>query len=75
VAQNAAASEELASTSEQVNAQALELQSTMEFFTLAGGGRAARTPARTEVKPLGRKAAVARKPSREALDESAFTRF
>jgi methyl-accepting chemotaxis protein len=36
VQQNAAASEELASTSEEVNAQALKLQASMEFFTLAG---------------------------------------
>jgi methyl-accepting chemotaxis protein len=71
VAQNAAASEQLASTSEQVNAQALELQSTMEFFTLAGGG----PPARAVAKPPARKAAVARKPAREAFDESAFSRF
>ena len=35
VAQNAAAAEELASTSEVVNDQALELQTTIAFFTLA----------------------------------------
>jgi hypothetical protein len=43
----------------------------MEFFTLAGGG----PPARAVAKPPARKAMVARKPAREAFDESAFSRF
>jgi len=56
VQQNAAASEELASTSEQVTSQAMELQSMLEFFTLANTreketqGRQARKPAKPQLR-------------------------
>ena len=69
--QNAAASEELASTSEEVSAQAMELQSMMEFFTLAGTGhktvrRGSRTKAPGRAKPL---------PVRDEIDERDFGTF
>ena len=41
MALSAASSEELASTSEEVSAHAMELNAIMDFFQLAGDGRAA----------------------------------
>ncbi len=72
VQQNAAASEELASTSEEVSAQAMELQSLMEFFTLAGSQRTQGRGGRKPLAPISRKKAV---PMAGAVDERDFTRF
>jgi len=75
IQQNAAASEELASTSEEVSAQASELQSTMEFFTLAGSAHThTRQHAKKSfgVKPTGPRA---QGPRTEDLSEREFTRF
>jgi methyl-accepting chemotaxis protein len=76
VQQNAAASEELASTSEEVSAQAMELQSSMEFFTLAGGQASGRPAARGGAKGAPRpKAAAPRSPALADVDEREFKRF
>jgi methyl-accepting chemotaxis protein len=76
VQQNAAASEELASTSEEVSAQAMELQSSMEFFTLAGGQAAGKPAARGGAKGAPRpKAAAPRSPALADVDEREFKRF
>jgi len=72
VQQNAAASEELASTSEEVSAQAMELQSLMEFFTLAGSQRAQGRGGRKPIASISRKKAV---PMAGAVDERDFSRF
>ncbi len=71
VQQNAAASEELASTSEEVNSQAQQLQSGMEFFTLAGG-RSSSTRKRPKAPP---RASARRAGGSEDLDDRQFTRF
>jgi hypothetical protein len=74
VQMNAASSEELASTSEEMNAQALELQSLMAVFTQAGAPdqwRAPAQPARTSRPPLA-KAPASRGPK---LKEGEFTQF
>ena len=81
--QNAAASEELASTSEEVNAQAQELQIMMGFFTLAKAveprGAAARkgAPQSYSRRVPGPKGAVPpAKPSAPGTEpESQFTSF
>jgi methyl-accepting chemotaxis protein len=73
VQQNAAASEELASTSEEVSAQAMELQSTMEFFTLTEHRGTTRSVSR---KPPLKKNQFANKTvSDDDLNEKDFTRF
>jgi len=72
VQQNAAASEELASTSEEVSAQAMELQSLMEFFTLAGSQRAQGRGGRKPIVSISRKKTV---PMAGAADERDFGRF
>ena len=73
VQQNAAASEELASTSEEVSAQAMELQTVMEFFTLAGnqglGGGLGRRPGKG--RPVPARATASAHPE----DEHHFSRF
>ncbi len=71
VQQNAAASEELASTSEEVNAQAQALQSSMAFFILAGGQASGATQARrSAARPTGRTS-----PFQADAEERQFTRF
>jgi methyl-accepting chemotaxis protein len=70
VQQNAAASEELASTSEEVSAQAMELQSLMEFFTLAGGRSGARASRRS-----AQRAKAAPRAAAGEIDEREFARF
>ena len=71
----AAASEELASTSEEVNAQALEMQSMMAFFTLSRshdqGGNGRPVPSRPSAKSAPK---PRRGPAAEAHDGD-FTRF
>jgi methyl-accepting chemotaxis protein len=74
VQQNAAASEELASTSEEVSAQAMELQSMMEYFTLAGGGTTGRVPQRAQRKTASR-SPKSWKVDSDSVDEHDFTRF
>ncbi|GGP27174.1 methyl-accepting chemotaxis protein [Silvimonas amylolytica] len=66
---NASASEELSSTSEEMSAQAIQLQELIRFFRVDEGGGA---------RPAARRAATgARSAARggETVDESAFTRF
>jgi methyl-accepting chemotaxis protein len=76
VQQNAAASEELASTSEEVSAQAMELQSSVEFFKLAGGpGGSGKLGQRSPKKPPLRSVAPSRGEALSSLDEREFTRF
>jgi methyl-accepting chemotaxis protein len=74
VQQNAAASEQLASTSEEVSSQAMELQSMMEFFTLAGGVGRGQASIRGQKKAVFG-SAKARKPETGNVDEQDFTRF
>ncbi|MEW5775162.1 MAG: hypothetical protein AB1916_16715, partial [Thermodesulfobacteriota bacterium] len=47
IQQNAAAAEEMASTSEELSSQAVQLQQTMAFFRLNGHGRKAAPAAAT----------------------------
>ncbi|BDQ33519.1 methyl-accepting chemotaxis protein [Pseudodesulfovibrio portus] len=57
---NAAMSEEVASSAEELSAQSAQLQETMSFFkTAAGQGRASRTMARRPVRTVKRKPAPA----------------
>jgi len=76
VQQNAAASEELASTSEEVSAQAMELQSMMEFFTLAQGRKASsvRQPGALP-RRSGSGTHQSIHPSPVGVNEEEFTRF
>ena len=69
--QSAAASEELASTSEEVSAQAMELQSLMEFFTLAGTKRSRQT-SRRQTRDIAKAPSL---PAKGEIDERDFARF
>jgi methyl-accepting chemotaxis protein len=75
VQQNAAASEELASTSEEVSAQAMELQSSMEFFKLAGRGSSSGKQAQRGGGTTAKKRATPRNPAPSEVDEREFARF
>ncbi|MBB5191625.1 methyl-accepting chemotaxis protein [Silvimonas terrae] len=66
---NASASEELSSTSEEMSAQAIQLQELIRFFRVDEGGGA---------RPAARRAAAGPRAAargNDAVDESAFTRF
>ncbi len=76
VAQNAAASEELASTSEEVSAQAMELQSTVDFFRLDTQRSSASAPRRKATPPAqAPRKAAAPAPRVDEMDERDFARF
>ncbi|KAF0813947.1 Methyl-accepting chemotaxis protein I [Andreprevotia sp. IGB-42] len=79
---NASASEELSSTSEEMSAQAIQLQEMIRFFRVAnghhGGGGTRRVAAAAPRKaPPGnaRKRASMLDSGDDAVDESSFTRF
>jgi methyl-accepting chemotaxis protein len=57
--QNASASEELAATSEEMSGQAQQLQETMSFFKVTGGGSTHHNPAPGKAKPAARARTVA----------------
>ncbi|MEW9899050.1 methyl-accepting chemotaxis protein [Chitinivorax sp. PXF-14] len=75
---NASASEELSSTSEEMSAQAIQLQELITFFKVDGQGRKV-----VGQRPAQRKAAAAQPRARaaqasrgdETVDETSFTRF
>ncbi len=78
--QNASSSEELAATSEEMSGQAEQLQQTMSFFKLGGGGTMGRAAPRRGGKPARRPtSSFSARSSKAALvtepDESNFTRF
>ena len=73
VAQNAAASEELASTSEEVSAQAMELQTTIEFFKLKGASALVQKKRAGRPAPAGHAARGSAKG--QDAHEQEFTRF
>jgi methyl-accepting chemotaxis protein len=85
--QNASSSEELAATSEEMSSQAEQLQHTMSFFKVEGGGGAIvhRTQTRKPAfiaKPSARKtgsakpvATIASTDAGSDIDESKFSKF
>jgi methyl-accepting chemotaxis protein len=72
---NASASEEMASTSEELSAQAQALAQAMTFFTVRSGGRAAQVPGRTARSRAGsgRTTVTASRPTRAALPAATST--
>ena len=85
--QNAAASEELASVSEEMNAQAQELQTLISFFSLSdttdgevnavqhNGKEVARTHARDAIPAVKTPLRQDIKPSQTRPDDAKFERF
>ncbi len=75
--QNASASEELAATAEEMSGQAGQLQETISFFKVGGGGTTVNAPARAKAaKPAASRAVkVAAVTHAAAQDESEFVKF